>query len=149
MTLAPINTLAQLISWVESSSNLLAVRYEPDYHAQPHLIATMKDICDCSYDTAKMLCSTSWGKYQIMGAMLIQLGLTVSPITYCHAGALQDDFFLRYIAADHLSLTLADIQHAPDKRRLFCRLYNGPGDIPGYEARIISVGRAHGLEFTL
>ena len=142
-----ISTLAQLIAHVESNNNSLAVRFEPEYSTAPHIIAAMKEIADCSYNTAKVLCAMSWGKYQIMGANLISLGLKDSPLQYVANDAMQDDFFHRYCAADHLTLTLADIQQSRDKRRLFCRLYNGPGNVDGYESRLIEVGRSLGVEF--
>jgi hypothetical protein len=141
-----ITTLAQLIAQVESNGNPFAMRFEPAHTPAPHNIVAMMHLCDCSYDTGKNLCSMSWGKYQIMGDELISLGLACSPLAYCMSAPLQDDYFDRYILADHLSLTLADILTDASKRQVFARLYNGPGNIPAYVKRIEDVATANGLQ---
>ena len=145
----PITTLAELEAMVESNNNALAVRFEPLHVPQPHFVLTMKSLAFCSFDTAKILCSMSWGKYQIMGDVLVSLGLNISPLAYIHDNAMQDDFFHRFIAADHLQMDLVDILTNPTKRALFARLYNGPGNIAAYEARMISVAKTAGLQVML
>jgi hypothetical protein len=140
-----VTTLAQLIALVESANHPFAVRYEPDYKPQPHHICAMMELAGCNYSTAAVLCAMSWGLYQIMGDMLIALGLACSPFVYMNQPAMQDDFFAKYVAADHLTLTLADVLADPSKRTVFARLYNGPGDVPAYAARMIAVAKANGL----
>jgi hypothetical protein len=143
-----IETLPQLISQVESSGNPLAVRFEPAHNPANHFILGMMHNAQCNYNTAKVLCAMSWGEYQIMGDELIALGLKVSPMQYLADPAMQLDFFNRYMLSDHLTLTLSDVLGNPDKRHIFARLYNGPGNVSAYVLRIEQIARANGLEVT-
>jgi hypothetical protein len=138
-------TLAQLIALVESGGDQFAVRFEPEYTPAAHHIVTMMELAGCNYNTAKVLCAISWGEFQIMGDELVGLGLAVSPFAYMNNVAMQNDFFNRYILADHLSLTLQDVLTNPSKRATFARLYNGPGNVDAYAQRIEAVAKANGL----
>lgn len=62
--------LSDVVAQVESAGNLLAMRFEPDY------VPSMVGIQNCQnyvvngyidYKTARNICQTSYGKYQIMG----------------------------------------------------------------------------------
>jgi hypothetical protein len=141
----PLLTLADLIAQVESNGNPLAVRFESDHNPATHFIVAMMQSAACSYNTAKILCSMSWGKFQIMGDELMSLGLTVSPLALVHDDDMQVDFFNRYCLSDHLTLTLADILTDASKRQLFARLYNGPGNVGAYVLRIEEIAKANGL----
>jgi len=143
-----ITTLAQLISQVESNGNPLAIRFEPAHTPSNKFIMPMMGIAHCNYNTAKNLCSMSWGEFQIMGDELIALGLEVSPLAYVLNTAMQADFFSRYVLADHLTLTLADVLTDSTKRHIFARLYNGPGNVDGYCLRIEQVAKVNGLQVT-
>lgn len=138
-------TLAQLISLVESGGDTHAVRFEPEYTPAAHSIVTMMELAGCNYNTAKVLCAMSWGEFQIMGDELVSMGLAVSPFAYIDNLGMQNDFFNRYMLADHLTLTLSDVLTNPSKRAIFARLYNGPGNVDAYAARIEAVAKANGL----
>lgn len=123
-----ITTLSQLIAAAESGNNQYAVRFEPAYHPDPKAVSKLAGIMECTANTAEILCSCSWGLYQIMGDNLVNLGLQISPIHYCAIPAMQDQYFSKFLARDNLSsFTLADILHYPEKRLQFAKLYNGPG----------------------
>lgn len=144
-----ITTLAELIAQVESNGNKHAVRYEPNYSPHNTSVIHMMNLLRCNYTTARVACAMSWGKYQIMGDELCLLGLEIDPISFCEDDAAQDDFFSRYLGADHLSLTLSDVLTDPNKRLLFARLWNGPGNTLDYAARMVDVAKANGLEVVL
>lgn len=137
--------LAGLIAQVESDGNQYAVRFEPAYNAHQNDIIIMENLAKCNYSTAKILCSMSWGSYQIMGDNLIHLGLSISPFEYLESPAIQREFFDAYCMADHLDMTLNDVLGNPEKRMLFARLYNGPGNVPEYCNRILAVAKSNGL----
>lgn len=141
-----ITTLAQLIALVESNNNPLAVRFEPAHKPEPYFVTHMMELARCSFTTATTLCAMSWGKYQIMGDNLVSLGLAVSPLAYVHDDAMQDAFFNKFAGADHLTLTLQDVLDDIQKRQIFARLYNGPGNVAGYAQRMIEVAKENGLE---
>lgn len=141
-----ITTLAQLIAQVESNGNSLAVRFEPAHHSAENFVAKMQELAKCNFVTAQILCAMSWGSFQIMGDNLVALGLSVSPFEYLHDEIMQCDFFSRFCATDHISLTLDDVLTDVSKRQLFARLYNGPGNFMAYAQRIVDVAKANGLE---
>ena len=65
--------LSDVVAQVESGGCLDAIRYEPTYTPSENAVNNaIKYASGCwiSATTAKMLCMTSWGKYQIMGSNL-------------------------------------------------------------------------------
>lgn len=143
-----ILNLEMLVAWNESNNNPFAVRFEPAFNVDSHLVYRMMQCAKCNFTTAKILCAMSWGRFQIMGSQLVQLGLDVSPYHFVWDDVMQSDYFHRYMLADHLTLTLADVLNDPTKRALFARLYNGPGNIEGYSERLMQTAKAHGLTVT-
>lgn len=132
--------LSELIAWTESDNNPNAVRFEPAHVPSESHIAAMATGANCSHDTARVLCAMSWGLYQIMGDELISMGFSGNPIAFCADPALQLQYFDRYLRLDHLSnLSLDEVVHDQDKRELFAHMYNGPGNIKGYSARLVAV----------
>lgn len=134
-----ITDLAKLIRLTESNNNYFAMRYEPAHNPRIDLVIRMRDAAQCSVQTAKMMCMCSWGAYQIMGDNLIDLGLASSPALLLASPSAQDGYFYKFIAADHITLTLTDIVTDESKRKLFARLYNGPGNVDAYAARLMQV----------
>jgi hypothetical protein len=77
-------TLAQVVAQTESRGNPWAVRFEPAVYARylavddqtataiGAQIREFEQIHGCSPDTARVLLSSSWGRYQIMGFNLGQ-----------------------------------------------------------------------------
>ncbi len=135
-----INSISALIATAESSNNQYAVRFEPAYHPLPDSVLKLKDIAGCTVHTSEILCSCSWGLYQIMGDNLISFGLQISPIHYCAIPSMQDLYFQKFLAqAGLLDMTLADIIHYPEKRLEFARKYNGPGNPQAYADYLMQV----------
>lgn len=141
-----ITTLAQLVAFNESNNRLKAVRFEPAHIPGASYINKMKEIANCSSATASILCAMSWGKYQIMGDTLIDLGLTVSPLDFIGDEPTQDYYFLQFLNHNHIvSYSLVDVTQDAVKRATFARIYNGPGNIQGYSQRLVETAKAHGL----
>lgn len=65
--------LSDCVAQVESSGNPLAMRFEPDYTPTLSSVQLVQKYAANGYMdniTARMIASTSWGKFQIMGANL-------------------------------------------------------------------------------
>ncbi len=123
-----ILTLADLIAQAESSNNKFAIRYEPTHKPSLTFVSRMMAFAKCSRDTAIVLCSSSWGLYQIMGDELMALGLPFSPIYYCNDTALQYSYFNEVLNEKGLAAyTLDNIINNEDDRLHFAIKYNGPG----------------------
>lgn len=135
-----ISTLSDLIAQVESSGNQQAVRYEPLHQPANGYVSRMAVVAACSIDTARVLCSMSWGLYQIMGDELIAKGLNVSPIFFCSQATMQYNFFNRVLVEKGLNAyTLSDIIDNQTDREFFAQEYNGPGNVAAYSQRLLDV----------
>jgi hypothetical protein len=65
--------LSDCVGQVESSGNPGAMRYEPDFIPTQNAIETVQSVATGGYmdqTTARMIASTSFGEFQIMGANL-------------------------------------------------------------------------------
>lgn len=122
-----ITTLSELIAQAESSNNQFAARFEPAYHPNPENVKKLAVDIGCTYSTAEILCSISWGLFQIMGNNLVEMGLSISPIQYCSSIPIQQMYFQKYITENHCAYTLDDILNDSAKRLDFAEKYNGPG----------------------
>jgi len=68
-----IRKLGFYVACVESNVNQFAIRFEENYYKKnlDHITLEIIRSCNnCSRDTAKMIASTSWGQYQILGINL-------------------------------------------------------------------------------
>lgn len=135
-----ISTLSQLIAQVESSGNPWAVRFEPAHTPRPEFVSLMVAAAACSTDTARVLCATSWGLYQIMGDELMSLGLKMSPVQYCASVQTQNDYFPKFLAEKGIAdYSLSDIINNVNDRAYFAGKYNGPGNVVSYGQRLLDV----------
>lgn len=138
-----ISTVLELIAAVESNNDQQAVRFEPAHTPAPQFVSRMAAVAACSTDTARVLCSMSWGLFQIMGDELIAKGLSVSPIYYCAQANMQTVFFNRVLVEKELdTYTLDEILNNPTIRLFFARQYNGPGNVTAYAQRMLDVYHA-------
>lgn len=66
--------LSDVVAQVESSGSMLAMRYEPDWLTTASDMQAVQSRASgggfMDLKTARMLASTSWGRYQIMGSNL-------------------------------------------------------------------------------
>ena len=94
-------TTSQLVARVESEGNHTLVRYEPNWRYvtkecitrfhRAHLPGRM------TAQTALMLLSCSWGKFQIMGSNLYDMGYTGTIVDFGASESLQEEFFFKFL----------------------------------------------------
>jgi len=98
-----IETLANLIAYVESNNNQFSMRFEEKYFQRKLDVAILHKIKMfniCSFSTAKMIASTSWGAYQIMGINLYSVcGFSDEIGKYLCDVSLQYESFVNFIRA--------------------------------------------------
>lgn len=76
--------IAKIIAEVESNSFQYAIRFEPHIYTSlknrknPQILKKIVELNKCSYETAKMIYSSSWGMYQIMGFNIYTRGYNKS-----------------------------------------------------------------------
>jgi hypothetical protein len=124
---------------VESDGNPLAVRFEQAHKPMARFIAGMGRVAGCSLSTAQILCRMSWGKFQIMGDNLVDLGLTVSPLQFCMSEALQESLFDKFLSKHGINFSLESVLNDAGNLHDFASIYNGPDNIDAYSKRMLSV----------
>lgn len=93
---------------------------------------------NCSWTTARMLCATSWGKYQVMGFNLY------SPPLFQHSvetflldeNGEQEKYVMDFLARHDINFSVDELRSSEDARRQFATRYNGPGNVDDYATRI-------------
>lgn len=130
--------LARIIGQVESAGRLNALRFEPGTMVNVtarHLKAVnaAQHVHNCSVSTAGMICSTSWGLYQIMGFNIYNLGCTHTVFDYVADPAIQSEMLQKFLVADGLgNATWAAMADDDALLRRFATLYNGSGNVDAY-----------------
>lgn len=126
--------LADLIAGVESNHDLYAIRFEPKVYMRiatqspSGAILRIAKINQCSLSTARMIYSTSWGAWQLMGFNWYALGFS-SPITSifvpnaCHE--IQEHFFFEFLTSIGKNDTLANIMASDESLNMFALKWNG------------------------
>lgn len=121
--------LSDCVKQVESSGNYLAMRFEPTYTPTPSSQQAVQKYASGGYmdmTTARMICQTSWGAFQIMGANLYgNLDCQTTLATYLQNSAnIQLSMFNRFI--QQIGFSDGPYKLMSQKARLrFARLYNG------------------------
>lgn len=123
--------LAKLIARVESNNDFRAMRFEPATFQmisnRPVTSALTKIIENnhVSLATARVIYSTSWGAFQIMGFNLYSLGFEGHIIDFANLPSLQLVAFNWFLDANHINWKLSDIMADDNKLRMFAVAYNG------------------------
>jgi hypothetical protein len=130
--------LADCISGVESSHNVLAIRFEPVmFQNKPKWVLPLLDKIstlngNCTNDTALAIACTSYGKYQILGVNIYDKRYPTSIAHYWQLESDQDLIFARFISAEGFSpeedVTTWDNESFTE----FATFYNGPGNVEAY-----------------
>ncbi len=120
--------LSDCVAQVESANNPLAMRYEPDYTPTLNSVQLVQKYAANGYMdniTARMIASTSWGKFQIMGANLYAvLKYEDTLFSYLSDAGVQLVTFQDFIK--HLGFTDGPFAMMGEASLLkFARLYNG------------------------
>jgi hypothetical protein len=120
--------LSQVVAQVESSGDIFALRYEPTYEPSSASIVACRSAASSymSVESARMICKTSWGRYQIMGDNLYgsAIQLRDNIIQYASNEILQLHSFATFIGSlgfqdvDFATLSELDLQK-------FALAYNG------------------------
>lgn len=144
--------VAYIISQVESSGFSGALRFEPIIYVttskletgpEAELLQKIAECNHCTLVTARMLYSTSYGLYQIMGHQLYRLGF-YRPVSEFlagpHARIFQDTFFAKYLASHGILFTWSEMAADSNKLDLFARYYNGS---TAYADRMKEIAAAH------
>ena len=138
-----INTLANLIAFVESDNNPNAMRYEPTYTASQSNIALLVKAIGCSAWTSRIILSSSWGLYQIMGENLVNQGFRGWPGDYCSNSDVQLLHFNEFCESAKIAYTLDNVINDASMRLNFATHYNGPANAQAYADRMLAVYQAH------
>ena len=138
------DTLAKVIATVESGPFPFAVRFEPTVYTarygysagRPDEAAAMK-ANRCNLLTARMICSTSWGLFQLMGFNLYSpaIALPISVIAFGFDSETQFDTFKKFVRLNGFDPDNFDFTDETLIER-FARSYNGPGDVANYAAKM-------------
>lgn len=146
-----MQTIADVIGAIESSHNPAELRFEPlTYENAPHVSDALKSIKECnlcSIETARMIYSTSWGEFQIMGEDLYNPRVCAYRNNIARYLVQSNDQFVTldsFLFRMGLSIKLKSTSPAtlfsdPNLRVQFARLYNGPENFQAYADKIKAV----------
>lgn len=134
-------TLSRLVAQVESENNPTLVRYEPNWRYTTHECVAKFHRAHrpgkMTGQTALMLLSCSWGKYQIMGSNLYDMGYSEPLVKFAASEYLQELWFHNFIQLRKINFTLSEIIGDKEKREQFAHRYNGDKTV--YSARLLNV----------
>ena len=135
----PDPQLARIIRQVESSNKISALRFEPVVFSglsmsdsEKNLISRIAAVNTCSFNTARVIFSSSYGLYQIMGFNIYSLGYTDTIWEFWHSESDQNQCFAEFLIRNRINLTWAELKQDRAKLLAFARVYNGPGDQVAY-----------------
>ena len=143
-------TLAQVIARVESADNPYALRFEPATYL--NIGQSRFDIAreraklanKVSTDTANVILSTSWGRFQIMGFNLYAKESTPGIIAFAVSDSAQKIALASMLAPWAMSPDedASWILSSPDRLAAFATRYNGPGNVADYSLRLVGAYKA-------
>jgi hypothetical protein len=146
-------SLCDVVAVVESNRFNGAIRFEPGLYGQtvpdrikPPQIAVLTAIRRanfCSFDTARMIFSTSFGRFQLLGETLYGEPINLrAPISAFWASeAMQLAAFNAFVAAHGIDCTINELLTDPTYSERFATAYNGPGNVADYAGRLISTAK--------
>lgn len=123
--------LAHLIAQVESNDDPYAIRFEPKTYLRLSSaqittpLLTIAKINHCSLPTARMIYSTSFGAWQLMGFNWYSLGLNVPIGRIFGDKDLQAIFFFKYLTSHNINKSIADVMSSDESINHFALMYNG------------------------
>lgn len=139
-------TLAKAIASVESDGRWDAIRFEPHVYeralrapiGRKAISRLMHGHGLLSRDTYRVLWSSSWGRFQIMG---FNLWGDICSYDGHFADFLknhdaQEAALLNFLRANKINYSLAELIADREKLNDFARKYNGPGNVKEYGTKI-------------
>lgn len=142
--------LARIIAQVESSQFPFAIRYEPGIKSfQPELLRLiykgnrLADADKFGYSaTARVIYATSYGKFQVMGYELYQLGFTGAVGEYLGNEEEQERMFSMFLNAKRINSAWESLKANQPALTQFALKYNGSDQ---YANRMLGAAKALGL----
>jgi len=145
--------LADIIAEVESSNNSRAFRFEPSVYENLATLNSEKiDLLDeivrvnrCDFATAKVVYSTSYGLYQIMGFNIYSDPQWSADIFEFILGGQQTLVFARFLTRNEINIPWVTLKADHSALLHFAGVYNGPGDPEAYAAAMTKAASELGL----
>ena len=129
--------LPNLISEIESSHRPVAIRFEPHVYSRTgdgryaEAVEAARDVHGISFDTARMVVSTSWGFYQIMGFNLWAprnvggLEYKATYFDFLDDVEVQNNCFKMFCEDRKIYFSIEQMAKEKSVRELFAKKYNG------------------------
>lgn len=125
-------SLAEVVSQIESSNFQGAMRFEPQVFARDiiplAILSHIANINMCDMQTAKVIYSTSWGLYQIMGFNMYNINSPAYIYTifsFFTNPDLQLKTFNWFLATNHIEYTIPQLLGDYQLLNDFALKYNG------------------------
>lgn len=129
--------LCAIIRRDESNDNPFAMRFERrtfnnvtnDGRITP-VLARIMTIHHCSQDTARVIYSTSWGAFQLMGFNLYnsKFGYSGTVASFLNDTDAQEDMYALFLQDDGINWVWDDLKNDETKLAQFAVKYNGSTD---------------------
>ena len=124
--------LQDVIARIESSGNPFALRFEPTVYTAdvaPSVAARIATLHGADYETGRVIASTSWGLFQIMGFNLWAGAHAYNGTLYefCADTIAQRLAFETFLADRGMNFTLAELLGNANRLIAFAAAYNGDG----------------------
>jgi len=124
--------LQAVIERIESAGNPCALRFEPTVYgadAAPAVATRIATLHEASYETGRVIASTSWGLFQIMG---FNLWGNLHPyagtcFAFCADPIAQRLAFETFLTDRGMAFTLAELLGNVHRLVAFATFYNGDG----------------------
>lgn len=152
-------SLFDIIAWVESKNNPHAMRFEPAVfdRIRPamltnNIVRRIANANACSFGTAAMIYSCSWGATQIMGFNLYADDAPAhdaSVLQFMGDPIMQAAMFNAFIMRGGMACTPDELASQPILRHGFAINYNGPGAPDAYVAQIVLALQHFGIAVTV
>ena len=131
--------LSLIIMKVESNGNSQAIRFEPQTYLNFAPNANELSLIDaigrcnaCDFNTARVIFSTSFGRYQLMGFNIYSLGYSETIFDFVNDVAAQNSIFAKFLRQNGIDETWDTLKSDPEKLLKFASVYNGPGNPQAY-----------------
>jgi hypothetical protein len=151
-TLGADPALMRIIRQVESGNRSDAIRFEPTVFSgwagessEQGFVQRIADINHCDFDTAKVLFSTSFGLYQLMGFNIYSLGFVRPIVEFWSDHTLQDIYFHKFLIKNNINIPWSTLKSNPELLAHFASVYNGPGGRVTYAAAMTRAATGLGL----
>lgn len=130
------NSLEYIIADIESHNDPLAIRFEPGVYIRTQsqaarfdpMVELAKTRNNCTHETAKIICSISWGAFQIMGYNLYErhgLNYPFGALHFASDGEAQAQMFRLFCEARSIYFSLEELQTNQQNVLTFAKSYNG------------------------